>query len=210
MKIVIFGASGKTGALLLDEALGQGHQVTAYVRREGSIVQKHPNLMIITGSLDDSAKLEEAISGADACFSTLGGGSLTKHSPELIAGIDRIVTLMEKLGTKRFIYLSSIGAGESRYFMGPVIRFLVADIFLRVPLADHNANEQLIVKSKLQWTIVRPGGLTDGPKTGNLKNGNGKTILKGSPKISRANVASFMLEQLEEKANINKGVWLFE
>jgi putative NADH-flavin reductase len=210
MKIVIFGASGKTGALLLDQALDHGHLVTAYVRREGAIVQKHQNLRIITGSLDDSAKLEEAISGSEVCFSTLGGGSLTKHSPELVAGIDRIVTLMEKLGTKRFIYLSSIGAGESRYFMGPVIRFLVTDVFLRVPLADHNANEQRIAKSKLQWTIVRPGGLTDGPKTGNLKNGNEKTILKGSPKISRANVASFMLEQLEEKANINKGVWLFE
>jgi putative NADH-flavin reductase len=210
MKIVIFGASGKTGALLLGQALDNGHFVTAYVRREGAIVQKHPNMRIITGSLDDSAKLEEAISGADTCFSTLGGGSLTKHSPELVAGIDRIVTLMEKLGTKRFIYLSSIGAGESRYFIGPVIRFLVADVFLRVPLADHNANEQRIVKSKLQWTIVRPGGLTDGPKTGNLKNGNGKTILKGSPKISRANVASFMLEQLDEKTNINKEVWLYE
>ena len=210
MKIVIFGASGKTGALLLGQALDNGHLVTAYVRREGSVVQKHPNLKIVTGSLNDVTKLEEAISGSDACFSTLGGGSLTKHSPELVAGIDRIVTLMEKQGVKRLVYLSSIGAGESRYFMGSVIRFLVTDVFLRVPLADHNANEQRIAKSKLQWTIVRPGGLTDGPKTGNLKSGNGKTILKGSPKISRANVASFMLEQLEEKANINKGVWLFE
>lgn len=164
MKIVILGASGKTGTLLLDQILAKGHQVTAYVRRSGSILQHHQNLKVITGNLDDKIRLKEVIKGAVACFSTLGGTSLTKHSKEIIAGIDLIVSLMEQEGVKRFIYLSSFGAGESRYFMGPVIRFFLADILLRVPLADHNINEQRIMKSKLQWIIVRPGGLTNGPK----------------------------------------------
>lgn len=210
MKIVVFGASGKTGTLLTDQALAKGHNVIAYVRREGSVIQKHPNLKVISGSLTDKAKLKEAISGADAVISTLGGGSLTKHATEIAAGLECIISVMEQADVKRFIYLSSIGAGESRYYMGGIIRFFIADLFLRVPMADHTANEQRLAKSKLNWTIVRPGGLTDGPKTGNLQSGSNKILLKGSPKISRANVASFLLDQLTDSSNGNKGVWLYE
>lgn len=210
MKIVIFGASGKTGSLLVEQALSAGHSVTAYVRRTGVLAQQHPNLKMVTGELSDSLKLKEAITGSDACISALGGGSLTKHAPEIMAGVEMIIKTMEQSGVKRFIYLSSIGAGESRYFMGAVMRFFLTDVILRVPLADHTTNEKRIAASKLQWTIVRPGGLTDEPKTGNLKHGSEKTILKGSPKISRANVAAFMLEQLSGSMYLNKAGWLFE
>jgi len=210
MKIVIFGASGKTGSLLVDQAVANGHQVTAYVRREGVSFKQHDNLKILKGNLDNTEKLKEAISGADACISALGGSSLTRHSPEVISGIDRIINLMEQEGVKRFIYLSSLGAGESRYFMGPVLRFLLADILLRVPLADHNYNEQRIAKSKLQWTIVRPGGLTNGPKTGTMKQGTEKPVMKGSSSISRANVAAFMLDQVSDSTSINTSVWIQE
>jgi putative NADH-flavin reductase len=86
----------------------------------------------------------------------------------------------------------------------------VADVLLRVPLADHNANEHRLMNSSLKWTFVRPGSLTDGPKTDNLKHGSEKMIMKGNPKISRASLASFMLEQLTNSTYIRKGVWLFE
>jgi len=210
MKIVIFGASGKTGSLLVEQALSAGHSVTAYVRRTGVLAQQYPNLKMVIGELSDSLKLKEAITGSDACISALGGGSLTKHAPEIMAGVEMIIKTMEQSGVKRFIYLSSIGAGESRFFMGAVIRFFLTDVILRVPLADHTTNEKRITASKLKWTIVRPGGLTDEPKTGNLKHGSEKTILKGSPKISRANVAAFMLEQIGGNTYLNKAAWLFE
>lgn len=210
MKVVIFGASGKTGNHLVEQSLKKGYHVTAFVRRENSIQIKHPDLRIITGNLNDQDKLNEAITGADACISSLGGSSLTKHATEIIAGIYRIVTTMEQKGVNRFIYLSSGGAGESRYNMVQPIRFIVADILLRVPLADHNANEQRIMKSSLKWTLVRPGSLTDGPLTGNLKHGSEKNVMKGNPKTSRANLASFMLDQIVNPDYINKGVWLYE
>jgi putative NADH-flavin reductase len=210
MKIVIFGASGKTGTLMVNQALELGHHVIAYVRRENALGIVHPNLMIIVGKLNDTDKLKEAITGADACLSTLGGASLTKHATEIMTGIDRIVSLMEQERVNRFIYLSSVGVGESRAYMAQPVRFIVCDLLLRIPFADHNTNEQRLAKSKLQYTLVRPGGLTDGPKTGNLKHGSEKTILKGNPKISRANVAAFMLEQLTNSTYINKGVWLYE
>jgi putative NADH-flavin reductase len=208
MNIVVFGASGKTGILLTDQALAKGHHVIAYVRRPDALVQQHPNLKTVIGNLNDTDKLKEVIAGSDACFSLLGGGSLTKHSPEIISGIDHIVNLMEQENVKRFIYLSSMGAGESRKIMRPLIRFFIADIMLRIPLADHTTNENRIAKSSLQWTLVRPGGLTTGPKTGRLKHGKSNDVLKGNPQISRANVASFMLEQLCDTVYINTGVWL--
>lgn len=210
MKLVIFGASGQTGRLLVEQALEKGHDVTAYVRREGAIALSHPKLRVIIGNLNDSVRLQEGIAGADACFSTLGGGSLTKRSPELTEGISLIVKQMELLGVGRFIYLSSIGAGESRFLMGPVLRFIIAGLFLRVPLADHTANEEYLAKSKLNWTIVRPGSLTTGVKTGKIRHGSDYIKLSGNPKISRADVAAFMLDQASSTLYGKKGVWLFE
>jgi putative NADH-flavin reductase len=210
MKIVIFGASGRTGSLLLEQALSEGHEVRAYVRKAGSISKIHPNLKVIVGNLNEIPRLKEAITGADACFSTLGGNSLTHHSPDIIEGIDCIVSIMEQEVVPRFIYLSTIGAGDSKYFMAQPIRFLVVNIALRVPIADHTINEQRIVKSKLHWIVVRPGGLNDRLKTNNLIHGSEKTVLKGNPGISRANVAAFMLQQLVDSKYVNKSVWLYE
>jgi putative NADH-flavin reductase len=210
MKIVVFGASGKTGSLLVDEALKSGHNVIAYVRKPESIKSDHPNLKVVAGYLNEKEKLKSVISGSDACISTLGGASLTKHSPEIIEGINNIVSIMEEESVTRFIYLSSFGAGDSRKYMPQPIRFLIADIMLLVPLADHNTNESRITKSQLQWTIVRPGGLTDGAKTGNMKHGHVETKLKGSISISRSNVAVFLLNQVTSRDYVNKSVWLYE
>jgi len=210
MNITLFGASGKTGQVVLKEALSRGHRLTAYVRRADSISEQDPNLKIIVGNLKDQSTIENAIQGADACISCLGGSSLRKQSVEITEGIDCILTLMEKQNVNRFVYLSSIGAGESRFFMSQPIRFIVADILLRVPLADHNLNEQGIKESKAEWTIVRPGGLTDETHTGNIKFGTEKTRLKGNPKISRANVATFILDQLSNEALSKKAFWLYE
>lgn len=209
MKIVIFGANGKTGTLLTEQALAKGYKVKAYIRKSGTLAQQHPNLEVVLGDLNDTVKLKEVIAGADACISVLGGRSLTKHSPEIISGIDHIVSLMEQESVNRFIYMSSMGAGQSRYIMPPLIRFFIADIMLRVPLADHTTNEKRIAKSSLHWTLVRPAGLTNGPKTGRLKHGKTVKVLKGSPQISRANVASFLLDQLADTTYINEGVWIY-
>jgi len=211
MKIVIFGANGKTGTLLVEQALEKGHLVTAFIRRAGSLrIDDHPNLKIVVGNLEESLKLKDALTGADACFSALGGGSLTHRSPDFVKGIDYIVRVMEQEVVPRFIYLSSFGAGDSKFQMPAIMRFFIVNLMLRVPLADHNTNEQRITNSKLQWTLVRPGGLNDGPFTGKFRHGNGKAVIKGNTSISRADLAAFMLEQLTDLTYSKKAVWLFE
>jgi len=210
MKIVIFGASGKTGSLLVDQTLEKGHQVTAYVRRTNSISTEHNNLKIVVGNLTEKLKLIDALTGAEVCISTLGGNSLTHRTPALVEGIANIVDAMEQAGTKRFMYMSSIGAGESRFLMAQPIRFLIVSLFLRVPLADHNLNEELIAKSKLDWTIVRPGGLTDGVLKEDVNFGKDIIPMKGNRSISRASVAAFILKQVDNKALFGTAVWLYE
>ena len=210
MKLVIFGASGQTGRLLVEEALVKGHQVVAYVRRVDSVTMKNPNLKLIVAGLDDEVKLREAVTGADACFSTLGGNSLTQSSLWFTEAIDRIAGIMEQEGVSRFIYLSSIGAGESRYFMGPLMRFMICNLILKVPLAEHSANEERLLKSNLKWTLVRPGSLTNGAKTAKFKHGSDFIKLKGNVKISRADVAAFMIGQASDTRYLKKGVWLYD
>jgi len=209
MKLVIFGASGQTGSLLVSKALESGHQVTAYVRREGVSFPEHPNLSVIVGQLDDTLKLQEAIAGADACLSALGGNSLKKRSAEFTNGIANILSVIEQTGVRRFIYLSSIGAGDSRYYMGPLIRLIVVGILLRIPLADHTDNEKRIPKSTLDWTVVRPTGLTDGSQTSSYRHGADFIKMTGNPKISRTDVAGFMVSQLSDPMYVKKAAWIF-
>lgn len=208
MKIVIFGASGKTGMLLVNQALEAGHAVTVYVRNASVFQTPQKNLTIVQGTLSNIEKLTEAINGADVCVSTLGGNSLTKRSQEITLGIQNIIQVMELQGVNRLIYLSSLGAGESKYYMPAFIRFIIVTLMLRIPLADHNQNEQNIVKSKLNWTIVRPGGLTDGVLNKDIEHGSEKVLMKQNNSISRASVAFFILNQIRDSQYIKKAVWL--
>ena len=210
MKIVVFGANGKTGLQIVKQALEKGHEVIGFIRTPGSLMIDHTNLKITVGNLNEKLKLRDAISGADACISALGGQSITKRSDDFTNGIDSVINTMEKEGVSRLIYLSSIGAGESRLIMPQPGRFIIADLLLRVPLADHSDNEKRIANSKLRWTIVRPGGLTESTLLTDVNFGTEKIMLKGSPKISRTNVAAFILKQLEDDTFINKSVWLYE
>lgn len=210
MKIVLFGASGKTGQVLLKKALQEGHEVVAYVRRSASIAISHPSLTIVEGQLHETQKIQEIMRGVDACISTLGGASLTKRSPQIVDGIQQIIQTMEKERVPRFLYLSSFGASESKKYMPQPIRFLICDCILRVPLSDHNINEKRIFESSLEWTIFRPGGLSNGPETNKIKHGSEAFTLKGNPSISRENVARFMLQQLSDTSYVRKSVWMFE
>jgi putative NADH-flavin reductase len=90
------------------------------------------------------------------------------------------------------------------------IRFFITGLFLRIPLADHTQNENTIRLSSLNWTIIRPGGLINGLKQGNLSHGSEKITLKGNPQISRAGVASFILQQVNNETYSKKAVWLYE
>jgi len=200
MNLLIFGATGDTGCELVKQALSQGHHVTAFARSPEEMALEHPNLRVVEGDVTDAASVEQAVQGQDAVLSALGSRSL-KHNSALVEGVQNIVQAMEKHHVQRMVYESALGVGDSRQHVSFLVRWVVIPLVLRNAIADHEEKETIIQNSSLDWIIVRPAGLTNGPKTGEYK--HGETIDYGL-KISRADVADFMLNQLIDNTYLKK------
>ncbi|NJM63208.1 MAG: SDR family oxidoreductase [Oscillatoriales cyanobacterium RU_3_3] len=200
MNLLIFGATGETGRELVKQALAQGNAVTAFVRDSAKLDMQHPNLKIVEGNITDTTTVERVVQGQDAVFSTLGSRSLKKN-PALVKGVYTIVRAMEKQGVRRFVYQSSLGVGNSREHLDFLVRYIVIPLVLRNAIADHEEKEQIARQSSLDWVIVRPAGLTNGPHTGNYRHGES---MKYGAKISRADVADFMLKQATDTTYLHK------
>jgi putative NADH-flavin reductase len=198
MRLLVFGASGKTGRELIRQALERGHAVDAFVRRPEALTPE-PGLNVVQGDVADFSLVDGAISGQDAVVSVLGVTEPLNHDPAVIAGIENIVRAMEAKGLRRLLYLSFIGVRESRPAVGFVLRY-IAPIPLRQEIADHEVKERLVRASLLDWTIVRPPKLTAGPRTGRYRAGETIRTWAPVPTLSRADVADFMLRELEHPA----------
>ena len=197
MKLAILGATGLTGRELVRQALSQAHTVTALVRNPDKLDVESPNLKFVKGDVTNYASVERIVKGQDAVISTLGASNL-KRNPALTGGVLNVVRAMEEMGVQRLVYESAFGAGDSRKRLGLLFRVVVADLILRNAIADHGEKEAIVNRSLLDWIIVRPAGLTKGPKTSSYRAST--TVDDSFPrgKISRADVAEFMLEQLTD------------
>jgi putative NADH-flavin reductase len=204
VKLLVFGASGPTGGHLVAQALEQGHEVTAFVRDPGKFAVGHPRLKVALGNAEDAAAVAEAVRGQGAVLSTLGRRKSLK-SQDLIANSMRcIVPAMERHGVRRLILMSAFGVGDSRRD-APLLPRIMYRLMLRDIFADKLAGERLVRASRLEWTTVYPVLLTDGPRTGDYRVGE-RLELSGLPKISRADVAEFMLKELYDGAYLKRVV----
>lgn len=193
MKILVFGATGATGKLIVQGAREWGHEVTAFVRDPARL--DRPDVHYVQGDIVDADAVAQAVAGKDVIISALGSRSM-KRNPDLVAGVANIVAAMAALDVERLLYISSMGAGDSRKQLGFLGRTVIAPLLLRNALADHSENEDAIGSSGLRWTIVRPTQLTDGPQTA-YRSGEGIRASDSSSAISRASVAHFILDQIE-------------
>ncbi len=204
MKLIIFGATGGTGRQCVDQALAQGHQVTAFVRRPEAVTAQHAHLTVVPGDITDAAAVERAVAGHDAVLSALG----TRGGPAVLPeGTRHILDAMRTHGIRRSIWVSSFGAGDSLQQMGWFAQAIIVKGFLRKAIAEKENQEQIIMADDSDWIIARPGGLTDGPLTGKYRiTGPGDRV--GQPTISRADVADFMLKNLTDGRYVRKAVGL--
>ena len=204
MKLLVFGATGGTGRQCVDQALAQGHQVTAFVRQPEALTVQHPDLTIIQGDITDQDAVQRAIPGHNVVISALG----TRGGPAVLPeGTRNILGAMASHGVRRSLWVSSFGAGDSLQQMGWLSQTLIVKGLLRQAIQEKNAQEQIILASGGDWIIARPGGLTDGPLTGAYRvTGPGDMV--GRPSISRADVADFMLKNLADDRYIRKAVGL--
>ena len=202
MKLAIFGATGNTGTELVKQALEKGHQVTAFVRSSSNISIKHDQLDIVTGDVFLPESVAGAVQGQDAVICALGSRDLKKTSIRT-AGTSNIVQVMKEHNVQRLLVVSAMGTGESWNTLSLVNKFFYATL-LRSSRDDHEAQEDVVKTSGLDWTIIRPSGLTDDARTGVYavgENVSGQTF-----KIARADVADLILRELEENSLIHKAV----
>lgn len=205
MKLVLFGATGPTGRQLVAQALEQGHDVTAFARHPEAVPAQQGKLRVEQGdTMRDPQSVAQALQGQDAAFSTLGTGHVLFPNRLMERSMANLVPAMERAGVKRFVLMSAFGVGETARTSPLLPRFVYATLLSGV-FADKERGEALLRKSSLDWTIVYPTRLTDGPLTGNYRAGE-RVELFGMPAISRADVAHFMLSQLASTAYVRRGV----
>ena len=135
------------------------------------------------GDVAEAAAVERALDGQDAVLCALGAATPLKRDPELVTGIKNIVRAMERGGPRRLIYLSFLGVSSGRGQLSLLGRYVVAPLVFRHVVADHEAKERIITQSSLDWTIVRPPRLTNGPLTGTYRHGNDIKATSVVPRI---------------------------
>lgn len=203
MDITIFGATGRTGQVLLPAALVAGHTVTALVRDPSRIRVQHDCLKVLPGSLEDEEQVRQAIAGSRAVISVLGP-SRNRPVYEIWAATARIIAAMQDTGARRLIVTSGAGVrdaydapGAFDRLMGNLVRLLAEHVY-----EDMRRSVDEVRRSSLDWTIVRVPMLTNGPRTGRVRVGY---VGKGTgPRLSRLNLADFLVAQLSNKSYIRQ------
>lgn len=204
MRILIFGATGGTGRELVTQALQRGHDVTAFVRSPDKLSSADPHLRVLRGDVANAEAVRAAVPGHDAVVSALG--AFSRVPTTLLSDAAReIVAAMQAHGVRRIVWESAFGVGETRRQMGPIVKWVVP-FLLRHPYADKERQEAILKATSLEWTIVQPPALTDGPLTEVYRVGPDVSAGRFYPKISRADVAHFMLGELETPSHVRQVV----
>jgi uncharacterized protein YbjT (DUF2867 family) len=209
MRVLVIGGSRGIGRETVKAALAKGHLVTAFSRNPSALDIKNPNLRLLAGDVLDVFSLEKAVSNTDTVMCTLGlrtrqavGPPFSKPSYILSTGTKNILSVMTKNQVKRFICITAIGTGDSAKQCSLLTR-LTLRYGLRWLFKEKDEQEQLIkASSGLDWTIVRPTALTNGPKKGALVDNDLRAGL--FTHVSRADVAAYMVGIIDQKPTFNK------
>lgn len=195
MKILIVGATRGLGKVLLEEALEDGHQVTVLARNPDKIATVNPRLTVIQGDVRQPESVVLAARHQDVVCSCIGV-PITFRKVDLFstAAANLVAAVADNQGQK-LIAVTGIGAGESRGHGGFLYDKIFQPLLLKTIYADKDREEAIIIGSQVPWLIVRPAGLTNGPRTGRYRICNDLSGVT-SRRISRRDVADFILAQI--------------
>ena len=204
MRVLIIGASKGIGLETTRQALDTGHHVRAFARSAAGITVSDPKLEKISGDALKSHDVEAALTGMDVVIQTLGVGPRDLFRPvTLFSEATRVlIAAMQTHGVERLISVTGFGAGDSRASISCLQR-VPFKLVLGRAYQDKSIQERMIKESGLEWTIARPGVLTGGQRTRNFK------ILADPLKwrngmISRADVADFLVQQIEDRTYVRQ------
>jgi putative NADH-flavin reductase len=201
MNVIIFGGTGKTGSLVVERALTKCHTVTVLVR--DPIKFKVPNVRVCAGDATNPSDVLAAMHGQQAVIETIGGTTPWKSTHLESDAIHAIIHAMQEESARRLISISMMGIGNSRAQAPFWYRSLLMPTFLHGSTQDKTTKEAAITAEHVEYVIVRPPILKDTPATGQAHilapNAIGHTI-------TRADLANFLVDQLESDANLNRAV----
>jgi len=199
LRLAVFGATGRAGRAVVDHALRQGHEVRSLTRDPARI---HPRaqLHVVGGDVRDPVAVARTLDGADAVVSTLG---MQRRGDDVCTdGIRTVLSSAAANGPRRLIVLSNYGVADSRRRTAYVA---VSWLLERAVLRDKEQMEALMRASDTDWTIVRAPVLTNGPPTGRYRTGT-DLRLSFTAKVSRTDLAEFMLTALHDNAYVRRSV----
>ena len=203
MNVLIVGAAGKTGSLVVERALAAGYGVTALVHDATGYTPPSPAVRVVAGDAADPAIVDAAMKGANAVIDAVGGST-----PFLNTDLERnvaaaVTASMSRHGVRRLVVVSVLGAGESREQAGFFYEYIFIPTFLRGAVKDKEAMEQAVRRSGVDFVLVRPPVLTDAPASGHVRRvGEGET----AGKLTRSDLAQFLVDQLRTDTNLNTAV----
>lgn len=204
--VLVIGASKGIGLETVKAGLAAGHTVKAFARSAPSIPLSDPKLEKIRGDALSLSDVAGALDGVDAVIQSLGVATLNDlvFGTKLFSEATRVlVDAMQTSGPKRLIAVTGAGAGNSRGRINPLYDYVMFPILLQRVYSDKDIAEDIIQKSTLDWTIVRPGMLTNGKATGHWKALPDIKDWRGGA-ISRADVGSFLISQINDRSMLHQ------
>lgn len=202
MKIIVFGATGGVGRHVVNQALQAGYEVTAFVRDLTKLQIENDHLHVVRGDATNAEEVSAAIVGHDAVVSCLGSNKMVAKSTQLEEMTQHIVASMEAHHVKRIVYTASAGINNEL----PGVGGKMVMKMLQNVLTDHRHAVDLIQAHKdLQYTIVRPLGLTNDDYTGAYREAK-EGVPENARNIPRADVAHFILKALGDDTYIGESV----
>ncbi|MGA7972173.1 MAG: SDR family oxidoreductase [Pseudolabrys sp.] len=203
MKILVLGATGATGRLIVGKAVAKGYEVVALVRSKAKAMDLI-GAELVEGDARDAAALTRAIAGCDAVVSSLGTAMSPFRKVTLLSTATRaLVGVMAEQNIRRLVCITGLGAGDSRGHGGFFFDRLFLPLMLRKVYEDKDRQEDAIRASTLDWTIVRPTVLNDKAARDDIKALTDLSGVHGGT-IARADVADFVVQQLTTDAWLRK------
>lgn len=198
MRIGVIGASGGTGTRFVEIALDAGHDVVAIVRTPAKVTRSHEHLSVVAANVRDAGSLVPALRGLDALvamFGTTDFSSAMKASTLYSEGGRNLVHAMKDASLTRLVLVSSSGVIYDPS-ANLVWNAMLRPMFWRI-YSDMSLMELIVSETALQWTIVRPPELIDGPETGTVHAAHDAVPTSGTPRLTRADLARFVLGEVE-------------
>jgi biliverdin reductase / flavin reductase len=207
VKVVIFGATGGTGRIMVRKALGRGHEVTAAARKPSAVAQEHERLKVVEADVMKPATLDAALGGQDAAIASISvkSGLREGRKPTTLfsEGTRNVIAAMKRQGVRRLVCLSS-GAVDPDPALGIVYGRIIRPLVFGEMYADMGRMEREVRKSGLEWVIVRPSALTDDPAQHRYVLGVDR-IPRGW-RVAREDVAELILDQLQDDRYLRRAV----